>query len=233
MGFQVLHGITDCLFVQGEPVDRLKAAIEAASGYLMEVETFDWVVFLPQKDGTGAYTWYYGRLDDGEVKVRGIMARRGDCPAYVQRFQQEALALMGTARSIAGAAGDRPGGRGGLPAVLRRARDGPGRGPGGQPADLDGGLHAEVPGTGRGRVVSAGRRARGAGDDDPVRGPGRSGRPGGLRLGGGSRGPAVLPPRPREGVGRGGRGARAAGWWAACRSGGIPIRPVNSGSGRS
>ena len=90
----------------------LKAAIEAESGYLMEVETFDWVVFLPQKDGTGAYTWYYGRLDDGEVKVRGIMARRGDCPAYVQRFQQEALALMGTARSIAELRAVADGGRG-------------------------------------------------------------------------------------------------------------------------
>jgi len=101
LGFEVLHGITDCLFVQGDPVDRLKAAIEAATGYLMEVEAFDWVVFLPQKDGTGAYTWYYGRLDDGEVKVRGIMARRGDCPAYVQRFQRDALALMGRARSVA------------------------------------------------------------------------------------------------------------------------------------
>jgi hypothetical protein len=101
LGFRVLHGITDCIFVQGEPVGRLKVALETASGYLLEVETFDWVVFLPQKEGTGAYTWYYGRLDTGEVKVRGIMARRGDCPAYVQRFQQEALALMGTARSIA------------------------------------------------------------------------------------------------------------------------------------
>ncbi len=29
------------------------------------------------------------------------MARRGDCPAYVQRFQQEALTLMGRARSVA------------------------------------------------------------------------------------------------------------------------------------
>lgn len=101
MGFEVLHGITDCLFVQGEPVDLLKVAIEAESGYLLEVETFDWVVFLPQKDGTGAYTWYYGRLDDGEVKVRGIMDRRGDCPPYVQRFQQDALGVMGRARSIA------------------------------------------------------------------------------------------------------------------------------------
>ncbi len=101
LGFAVLHGITDCIFVQGSPIAALKDAVEAESGYLTEVETFDWVVFLPQKDGTGAYTWYYGRLDDGEVKVRGIMARRGDCPAYVQRFQQEALALMGAARSIA------------------------------------------------------------------------------------------------------------------------------------
>jgi DNA polymerase, archaea type len=112
IGFRVLHGITDCLFVQGEPVDRLKAAIEAESGYLMEVETFDWVVFLPQKDGTGAYTWYYGRLDDGEVKVRGIMARRGDCPAYVQRFQESALALMGTGAVDRGAAEVGPGGGG-------------------------------------------------------------------------------------------------------------------------
>jgi DNA polymerase I len=100
-GYCVLHGITDCIFVQGEPVDELKAAIETASGYLTEVDTFDWVVFLPQKDGTGAYTWYYGRLDHGEVKVRGIMARRGDCPAYVQQFQKEALSVMGHARSIA------------------------------------------------------------------------------------------------------------------------------------
>jgi DNA polymerase I len=101
LGFVVLHGITDCIFVQGSPIGTLKDAVEAESGYLTEVETFDWVVFLPQKDGTGAYTWYYGRLDDGEVKVRGIMARRGDCPAYVQRFQQEALVAMGRARSIA------------------------------------------------------------------------------------------------------------------------------------
>ena len=101
LGFVVLHGITDCLFVQGSAIAALKNAVEAESGYLTEVEVFDWVVFLPQRDGTGAYTSYYGRLDDGEVKVRGIMARRGDCPAYVQRFQRDALTLMGRARSAA------------------------------------------------------------------------------------------------------------------------------------
>lgn len=101
LGLRVLHGITDCLFVQGARIGALKEAVEAQSGYGTDIETFDWVVFLPQKDGTGAYMWYYGRLDDGEVKVRGIMARRGDCPPYVQRFQRDALAVMGTARSLA------------------------------------------------------------------------------------------------------------------------------------
>ncbi len=54
LGFNVLHGITDCLFVQGSPVSALKAAVEATSGYLTEIETFDRAVFLPQKDRTGA-----------------------------------------------------------------------------------------------------------------------------------------------------------------------------------
>ena len=80
LGFAVLHGITDCLFVQGEPIAALKNAVEAGSGYLTEVEAFDWVVFLPQRDGSGAYTWYYGRLGDGEVKVRGIDGPAGRLP---------------------------------------------------------------------------------------------------------------------------------------------------------
>jgi DNA polymerase I len=35
MGFQVLHGIVDCL--------------------LTEVDSYDWITFLPMSDGTGAY----------------------------------------------------------------------------------------------------------------------------------------------------------------------------------
>ncbi len=205
LGFAVLHGITDCIFVQGSPIAALKDAVEAESGYTTEVETFDWVVFLPQKDGTGAYTWYYGRLDDGEVKVRGIMARRGDCPAYVQRFQQEALALMGTARSIAE-----------LRAVGREVRALYGRycdGLASAPLEdlvvarriQHGELCAAVPGAGRGRGVPTGRRGRGPGDDHPVRRPGRPGRPRRLRLGGRPRRSPPLPPPAREGVGRGGR----------------------------
>ena len=40
-------------------------------------------------DGSGAYNRYFGRLDTGKVKIRGVMARRGDTPDYVRRMQQE------------------------------------------------------------------------------------------------------------------------------------------------
>ncbi len=99
-GFTVLHGIVDCLWVQGEPIMALKQAVEEETGYLTEVETYDWLVFLRQKDGFGAYNRYYGRLDDGSVKVRGIMMRRGDCPRYVAQMQQTILEVMKKARSV-------------------------------------------------------------------------------------------------------------------------------------
>jgi DNA polymerase I len=40
-------------------------------------------------DGSGAYNRYYGRLTNGEVKIRGIMARKRDTPEYVKRMQLE------------------------------------------------------------------------------------------------------------------------------------------------
>ena len=50
LGFTVLHGIVDSLWVQGEPIRGLKQVVEEETGYLTEVETYDWLVFLRQKD---------------------------------------------------------------------------------------------------------------------------------------------------------------------------------------
>ena len=50
-------------------------------------------------DGFGAYNRYYGRLIDGTMKIRGISARRGDTPAWIQSVQSGMLDLMGTASS--------------------------------------------------------------------------------------------------------------------------------------
>ena len=101
MGFTVLHGIVDCLWVQGSEVDELKQVVEKEIGIRTEVEHFNWIVFQPMNDGFGAYNRYFGRLKDGSVKVRGIAARRHDTPEIVRSMQGRMLELMASAQSIA------------------------------------------------------------------------------------------------------------------------------------
>ena len=101
MGFTVLHGIVDCLWVQGPGIGTLRERVNHKTGLFTEVEHFDWLVFLPQSDGTGAYNRYYGRLADGSVKVRGIAARRHDTPEYIRTMQKRMLDVMAGASTVA------------------------------------------------------------------------------------------------------------------------------------
>ena len=100
MGFRILHGIVDCLWVQGSPIVALQERVNRETGLSTELEHFDWIVFLPLNDGLGAYNRYYGRLSDGSVKVRGIAARKHDTPEYIRRMQGDMLAVMGKAATI-------------------------------------------------------------------------------------------------------------------------------------
>jgi len=99
MGFEVLHGIVDCLWVRGEPISAFKEAVERETGILTEVDSYDWIAFLPMADGSGAYNRYFGRLDTGKMKIRGVAARRGDTPEYVRRMQQELFDCIASART--------------------------------------------------------------------------------------------------------------------------------------
>jgi len=98
-GANVLHGIVDCLWLQGPGRERIKDRIEDETGLLTELESYSWITFLPMPDGFGAYNRYYGRLIDGTVKIRGIAARRGDTPDWIRSVQSDMLGLMGTASS--------------------------------------------------------------------------------------------------------------------------------------
>ena len=51
-------------------------------------------------DGTGAYNRYFGRLNTGKMKIRGVMARKVDTPEYVNRMQQEVFEALAEARSL-------------------------------------------------------------------------------------------------------------------------------------
>ncbi len=99
MDFQVLHGIVDCLWVIGEPIADFKEAVEKETGIQTEVDSYDWIAFLPMADGSGAYNRYFGRLSTGKMKIRGVMARKGDTPEYVLRMQKELFEIMARARS--------------------------------------------------------------------------------------------------------------------------------------
>ena len=104
MGFTVIHGIVDCIWVQGSPVSLLNERLYATTGIPAEIEHFTWIVFLPLNNGSGAYNRYYGRLSDGSIKVRGIAARRHDTPEYVRAMQQEMLEIMQTQATVRGLA---------------------------------------------------------------------------------------------------------------------------------
>ena len=100
MGYKVLYGIVDCLWVIGEPISAFKEAVEKETGILTEVDTYDWITFLPMSDGTGAYNRYFGRLSTGKMKIRGATARKGDTPEYVNKMQQEVFDVLAEARSL-------------------------------------------------------------------------------------------------------------------------------------
>jgi len=76
MGFKVLHGIVDCLWVIGEPISAFKETVEKETWHLNRGDTYDWITFLPMSDGGGAYNRYFGRLNTGKMKIRGVMARK-------------------------------------------------------------------------------------------------------------------------------------------------------------
>jgi len=40
MGFEVLHGIVDCLWVIGEPISAFKEAVEKETGILTDIHEF-------------------------------------------------------------------------------------------------------------------------------------------------------------------------------------------------
>ena len=107
MGYEVLHGIVDCLWVIGEPISMFKGAVEKETGILTEVDTYDWITFLPMNDCGGAYNRYSGRLNTGKMKIRGVMARKGDTPEYVNKMQQEVLEVNGRSKEPGGSKEDR------------------------------------------------------------------------------------------------------------------------------
>ncbi len=104
MGFEVLHGIVDSLWVKGGNPDELCRRMSECTGISLEHKgVFKWIVFLPNKsNGSGALNRYYGVMTNGKLKVRGIEMRRSDTPVLITRLQEDMLECLSRADDIEG-----------------------------------------------------------------------------------------------------------------------------------
>jgi DNA polymerase-2 len=88
-GFTVIHGIVDSLRPKKDKpttqdCSELCGEVSRKTGVPQHFEGhYRWIVFLPSKmhPKIGVLNRYYGVMEDGKVKVRGIEVRRADTPS--------------------------------------------------------------------------------------------------------------------------------------------------------
>jgi DNA polymerase elongation subunit (family B) len=109
-GFEVIHGIVDSLWLKKlgifprEVTDFCREA-SALVGVPLGVEgKYRWIVFLPSKvlEDVPVLNRYYGVFENGETKLRGVEARRGDTPVFIVRAQMEIIKKLAAANSLEG-----------------------------------------------------------------------------------------------------------------------------------
>jgi DNA polymerase, archaea type len=107
-GFEVIHGIVDSLWLKKvntsprEVVDLCREVSDAVKVSLGVEGKYRWIVFLPSRvlEGVPVLNRYYGMLENGDVKLRGIEARRGDTPAFIVEAQMELIRELAGATSL-------------------------------------------------------------------------------------------------------------------------------------
>jgi DNA polymerase elongation subunit (family B) len=105
--FEVIHGIVDSLWLKkrsatvAEYTDLCREVSEAIGVPLNFEGRYKWIVFLPSKmhPNIGVLNRYYGAMENGKVKVRGIDARRRDTPRFVYDAQMEMIQVFASANN--------------------------------------------------------------------------------------------------------------------------------------
>lgn len=112
-GFQMVHELTDCAFLQKKGLTRADALrvarrITKEVGVPMQVEgIYRWLVLLPSKTHSttspvGVPNRYYGKFEDGTLKVRGIEVQRHSTPPFLYDVQERMLQVLAEADDAAG-----------------------------------------------------------------------------------------------------------------------------------
>ncbi len=105
--YDVIHGIVDSVWLHpradSDPIRTVVDHIAGSTGLTIELEgRYKWIVFLPAKTtGVGALNRYYGLLENGEFKLRGIELRRHDTPDFINVAQEAMLGELSLAETAA------------------------------------------------------------------------------------------------------------------------------------
>ncbi len=104
IGYEVLHGIVDSLWLKGreEDITRLIQKVSIETGIELEWEgKYRWLIFLASKTdpGVGVPNRYFGKLND-EIEAKGVYLRRQDTPSLFKDVQKKILAEMDKADTV-------------------------------------------------------------------------------------------------------------------------------------
>ena len=107
-GFEVLHGIVDSLWLKKQGFSPKEVAdfchqVSATLNIPLGVEgKYRWIVFLPSKvlEGVPVLNRYYGVFENGEIKMRGVEARRKDTSLFVYKAQMDVIRKLAEAHSF-------------------------------------------------------------------------------------------------------------------------------------
>ncbi len=106
-GFEVLHGIVDSLWLKKEGAtleeyESLCKQVTKDIGVPLNFEgRYKWIVFLPSKmhPNVGVLNRYYGVMESGKLKVRGLEVRKHDTPRFVYNAQMEMIDIFSKANN--------------------------------------------------------------------------------------------------------------------------------------
>lgn len=108
-GFEVIHGIVDSLWLKKkhatlDDYNELCRVITKEIGVPINFEGhYKWVIFLPSKlhPSVSVLNRYFGVMDNGKVKVRGLEVRRSDTPKFIFDAQTEMINTLASANDSA------------------------------------------------------------------------------------------------------------------------------------
>jgi DNA polymerase-2 len=109
-GFEVLHGIVDSLWLKkqdatNQEYDQLCQLITREVGVPINFEgQYKWITFLSSRlhPRVSVLNRYFGVLENGKTKIRGIEIRRRDTPRFIYNAQTEMINALARADNADG-----------------------------------------------------------------------------------------------------------------------------------